>query len=57
MLKDLKSLYEIEISDEMVSKIYGPMGIKNLGRGGAAIALSIISQLQSLFFNNEGKDK
>tara|TARA_B100000029_G_scaffold208575_1_gene206422 strand:+ start:186 stop:1028 length:843 start_codon:yes stop_codon:yes gene_type:complete len=57
MLKDLKSLYEIEVSNEMASKIYGPMGIKNLGRGGSAIALSIISQLQSLFFNNEGKEK
>ena len=55
MFKDLKSLYDLEIPKEMVSKIYGPMGLENLGRGGSAIALSVISQLQTLFFNQEGK--
>lgn len=54
MLKDLKNVYNTDISGESLSKIYGPMGIKNLGRGESAIALSIVSQLQSIFFNKEG---
>jgi len=54
MLKDLKSLYNIKVSNEDLSKIYGPIGIKNLGRGESAIALSIVTQLQSIFFNKEG---
>ena len=53
MLQDLKSLYNINVSEEALSNIYGPMGIRNLGRGESAIALSIVTQLQSIFFSKE----
>lgn len=53
MLQDLKSLYNINVSEEALSNIYGPMGIQNLGRGESAIALSIVTQLQSIFFSKE----
>ena len=53
MLQDLKSLYDVNVSEEALSNIYGPMGVQNLGRGESAIALSIVTQLQSIFFSKE----
>jgi xanthine/CO dehydrogenase XdhC/CoxF family maturation factor len=53
MFKDLENLYEIKMSNEITSNIHCPMGMKSLGRGESAIALSIISQLQSLFFGQK----
>ena len=48
-----KNLYEIKKSNEITLNIHCPMGMKSLGRGESAIALSIISQLQSLFFGQK----
>ena len=52
MIKDLKKIYGIELSDEQKQVLHGPVGMSNLGRGGPAIALAIVSELQSKFFSD-----
>ena len=42
-----KRLKEAKFTDEQISKIFGPIGIKLGGRSAPEIALSIIAQLVS----------
>lgn len=52
MLQDLNSMYQIPETDFESTLVEGPMGIRGLGKGELAIALSICSRLQQLFFGN-----
>ncbi len=46
LLKDLKSLHEIELSKNIMKKISAPVGINGLGKGESAVALSIMAEIQ-----------
>ena len=50
MKEDLKKLYHWDLTAEDEQKIYAPIGIPNLGRGGPAIALAIVAELQQVFY-------
>jgi xanthine dehydrogenase accessory factor len=53
MIVDLKKISNYSISENMKERFHGPLGIFGMGRGETAIALSLVAQLQSVFFNPE----
>lgn len=52
MLKDLSKIYDTAWPQNYLKFLYGPMGTQGLGKGEDAIALSIVSELQKVFFGN-----
>lgn len=50
MLEDLEKIYQKSFSASNLASIHGPVGLPGFGRGEAAIALSIVTQLQKIFF-------
>jgi xanthine dehydrogenase accessory factor len=53
MLTDLEKIYQITWPQNQLDRIHGPMGLPGMGRGEAAIALSIISHLQQIFYSEQ----
>ena len=51
MLKDLVNVYGM--SGFPIDHVFGPIGISQMGRGESAIALSLVAQLQHLFFDHK----
>ena len=50
MLKDLQKVYGKPWPEDQIQKVRGPIGWTKLGRGESAISLSIVSELQAVFF-------
>ncbi|MCJ8276817.1 MAG: XdhC family protein [Bdellovibrionales bacterium] len=55
LLEDLNKIHDIDVTPLNTEHIQGPMGIMGKGRGETAVALSIVSELQSRFFSKEPK--
>ena len=53
LISDLKKIYDIQLNQEQLRRLHGPIGLQNMGQGESAIALSILAQLQSMFFGRE----
>jgi xanthine/CO dehydrogenase XdhC/CoxF family maturation factor len=49
---DAEKMYQTQVLPENRDRIYGPMGMEQMGRGESAIALSIVAQLQARFFGD-----
>lgn len=54
MIEDLQKIYRQDVSPEFIARIYGPIGSPEFGRGEAAVALAIVSELQKRFFAEKG---
>ena len=50
MLEDLKTIHNKKFPQEHLDKIHGPMGFDGFDRGEHAVALSVVAELQHLFF-------
>lgn len=53
LLRDLETIHSIQLDSQKSSKLHGPLGLSGLGRGEFAIALSIMSHLQQVFYGQE----
>ena len=55
---DLEKIYQYDLDSRFNEIFHGPMGLDCMGRGESAIALSVVAQLQSLFFGQKkGRSK
>jgi len=50
LLLDLKTIYKKTLDDSYLSNIHGPIGLDGFGEGETAVALSVVAQLQTIFF-------
>ena len=55
LLEDLKTFKGMPISNQFSEALHGPMGIKGMGRGEEAIAISVISEIQSFYFGEKDR--
>lgn len=52
MIKDLKSIYDIDLDDKKKECLYGPVGVPGLGKGEMNVALATITHIQKVFTND-----
>lgn len=52
MLEDLTTIYDLTFPEERLEILHGPVGLDGIGRGEAAISLSIGAELQKVFYGD-----